>query len=50
MSWVVDTCVLLDIFENDEEFALASADALDAHASDFRALFPMLSISDPLAT
>lgn len=34
MSWVVDTCVLLDIFENDPEFAIASADALDAHAAD----------------
>lgn len=30
MSWVVDTCVLVDVFEGDPEFAGASADALDA--------------------
>ena len=41
MSWVVDTCVLLDIFENDEEFALASADALDAHANDGLCIAPV---------
>ena len=41
MSWVVDTCVLLDIFENDEEFAIASADALDAHANDGLCIAPV---------
>ena len=30
MSWVVDTCVLVDVFEGDPEFAGGSADALDA--------------------
>ena len=30
MSWVVDTCVLIDVLEADPEFAQASADALDA--------------------
>ena len=41
MSWVVDTCVLLDIFEDDEEFALPSADALDAHAADGLCVAPV---------
>ena len=41
MSWVVDTCVLLDIFEDDEDFALASADALDAHAADGLCIAPV---------
>lgn len=41
MSWVVDTCVLLDIFEGDPEFAESSADALDAHASEGLAIAPV---------
>lgn len=40
MSWVVDTCVLLDIFEGDPDFANASADALDAHAADGLSIAP----------
>lgn len=40
MSWVVDTCVLLDIFEGDPDFAIASADALDAHAADGLSIAP----------
>ena len=41
MSWVVDTCVLLDIFEGDEEFAITSADALDAHAAEGLCIAPV---------
>ncbi len=41
MSWVVDTCILLDIFEADEDFALASADAVDAHADDGLCIAPV---------
>ena len=29
MSWIVDTCILIDVLEADPDFALASADALD---------------------
>lgn len=29
MSWVVDTCVLIDVLEDDPEFGAASADLLD---------------------
>ena len=41
MSWVIDTCVLFDIFEADKDFALASADALDAHAADGLCIAPV---------
>lgn len=41
MSWVVDTCVLLDIFEGDEDFAIPSADALDAHVSEGLCIAPI---------
>lgn len=41
MSWVVDTCVLLDIFEEDPEFAELSADALDAHSAEGLAIAPV---------
>lgn len=30
MSWVVDTCVIIDILRGDAEFSAPSADALDA--------------------
>lgn len=30
MSWVVDTCVIIDILRGDTEFSAPSADALDA--------------------
>ena len=34
MSWVVDTCVLLDILEDDPEFGAASARCLENHLPD----------------
>lgn len=34
MSWVVDTCVLLDILEDDPEFGLASARCLKARLDE----------------
>jgi predicted nucleic acid-binding protein len=32
MAWVVDTCMLLDVLEDDPRFGRASALALDSHA------------------
>jgi predicted nucleic acid-binding protein len=29
MTWVIDTCVVLDVFENDPQFGLASAKLLE---------------------
>ena len=34
MAWVVDTCVLLDVLEDDPEFGRSSALTLDAHVED----------------
>jgi len=34
MAWVVDTCVLIDVLEDDPEFGLVSAEALDAHLDE----------------
>lgn len=34
MPWVVDTCVLLDVLEDDPAFGLASASELDRRADD----------------
>jgi hypothetical protein len=31
MAWVVDTCVLLDVLEDDPSFGRASASTLDAN-------------------
>lgn len=41
MSWVVDTCVLADVFEGDPEFADASADALDDLAPEGLVVSPV---------
>lgn len=41
MSWVVDTCVLLDIFEADPDFAVSSADAMDRLGKDGLAIAPV---------
>lgn len=41
MSWVIDTCVLLDVLEDDPEFGLASALTLEAHASEGLILCPV---------
>lgn len=34
MAWVVDTCVLLDVLEDDPEFGRTSALTLDAHTEE----------------
>jgi predicted nucleic acid-binding protein len=34
MAWVVDTCVLLDVLEDDPEFGPLSALTLDSHAAE----------------
>jgi predicted nucleic acid-binding protein len=34
MAWVVDTCVLIDVLEDDPEFGIASAETLDAHSDE----------------
>jgi predicted nucleic acid-binding protein len=34
MAWVVDTCVLLDVLEDDPEFGRSSAFTLDAHVEE----------------
>lgn len=31
MAWVVDTCLVLDVFYNDPDFGVASAELLDAY-------------------
>lgn len=41
MAWVVDTCMLIDILEDDPEFGFTSALSLDAHAADGLVLCPM---------
>ncbi len=34
MAWIVDTCVLLDVLEDDPEFGRSSAVTLDAHVEE----------------
>lgn len=34
MAWVVDTCVLLDVLEDDPDFGASSAAALDARVAE----------------
>jgi len=41
MAWVVDTCVLLDILEDDPEFGPASASTLDGLAEDGLTICPV---------
>jgi hypothetical protein len=41
MPWVVDTCVLLDVLEDDPEFGLASALTLETHAAERLTLCPV---------
>ena len=41
MSWVVDTCVILDIFCGDGAFAVESAEALDAKRGDGLSIAPV---------
>lgn len=44
MSWVVDTCVIIDIVCADEDFALPSAKALMAKANDGLLISPITYI------
>ena len=41
MTWIVDTCVVLDVLEGDPEFGLASARLLDKFAGEGLALCPI---------
>ncbi len=41
MAWVVDTCVLLDIFSGDPQFAESSAECLARHLSDGLVVSPI---------
>ena len=44
MSWVVDTCVLLDILEDDPEFGQASARCLKARLNEGLLVCPVTSL------
>lgn len=44
MSWVVDTCVLLDILEDDPEFGRASARSLKARVDEGLLACPVTSL------
>lgn len=41
MAWVVDTCVLIDVLEDDPEFGSLSATALDAKVTEGLAVSPV---------
>lgn len=41
MAWVVDTCLLIDVLEDDPEFGRSSARLLDDHAADGLVLCPI---------
>lgn len=41
MVWVVDTCVLLDVLEDDPEFGRLSASVLDGHAVEGLTVCPI---------
>ena len=41
MSWLVDTCVLIDLLQGDHDFATCSADALDAKRDDGLLISPV---------
>jgi len=41
MTWVVDTCIVIDVLENDPEFGRPSAELLDNMAAEGIALCPV---------
>lgn len=41
MAWVVDTCMLIDVLEDDPDFGLVSAETLDAHSEDGLVVCPI---------
>jgi predicted nucleic acid-binding protein len=44
MSWVVDTCVILDVLENDSEFGLRSAQLLEERLAEGLSISPITHI------
>lgn len=42
--WIVDTCIVLDIFENDPQFGLASARLLEKLLADGLAVSPVTMV------
>ncbi len=44
MTWIVDTCVVIDLFENDPDFGLRSAQLLEAQLSEGLAICPVTQI------
>jgi hypothetical protein len=41
MPWVVDTCIIIDVLDDDPDFGLASAEFLDRHAGDGLVICPV---------
>ncbi len=41
MAWVVDTCVLIDVLDDDPQFGQSSALTLDAHVEDGLVVCPI---------
>ncbi len=41
MAWVVDTCLLIDVLEDDPNFGISTAQALDAHAAEGLVICPI---------
>lgn len=44
MTWIVDTCVVIDLFENDPDYGLRSARLLEARLSEGLAVCPVTQI------
>ncbi len=44
MTWIVDTCIVLDIFENDPQFGKASAKLLERLLPDGLAISPVTMV------
>ena len=44
MTWIVDTCVVIDLLENDPDFGLRSAQLLEAHLAEGLAICPVTHI------
>jgi predicted nucleic acid-binding protein len=44
MNWIVDTCVVIDLFENDPDFGLRSARLLEQRLAEGLAICPITQI------
>ena len=44
MAWVIDTCIILDVLEDDPEFGAVSADLIDSKAEDGLVVAPVTYI------